>query len=78
MKYSSSYRAPDRLELLLSLLILHNLGRAISSPATGFLLGKKQSELDGWIFLSGLASLLTQYNPRVSQSVHHFSDQRVA
>ena len=60
MKYSSSSRAPDRLELLLSLLILHNLGRAISSPATGFLLGKKQSELDGWIFLSGLASLLTK------------------
>ena len=65
MKTSRHLRAPDRLELLLSLLILQNLARMTFSPSTGFLLGKKQNEVDGWVFLSGLASLLTQYNPRV-------------
>ena len=70
--FSPHLRAPDRLELLLSLLVIHNLARMVFSTSTGFLLGKKQGEVDGWMFLSGLSVLLTQYNPRVSSSTRDF------
>ena len=64
---SSPHRAPSKLDLLIFLLILHNVARTVFSTSTGFLLGKRQSEVDGWVFLSGLSILLTQYNNKVKE-----------
>ena len=63
--YSPANQSPELLDLLLTLLVIHNLSRMVTMASTGFLVGKKLSDIDGWIFLSGLVTLLHQQHPQV-------------
>ena len=60
-----SNRTPPRVEYLLTLMTLSNLSRMVFSTSTGFLVSKKLTEVDGWVFLSGLSLLMLQYSPQV-------------
>ena len=62
-------RSPQRLELLLTLMILNYLSRMVFSTSTGFLVSKKMLESDGLMILSGLSVLLHQFNPQVTADV---------
>ena len=60
-----SNRTPPKVEFLLTLMTLSNLSRMVFSTSTGFLVSKKLTEVDGWVFLSGLSLLMLQYSPQV-------------
>jgi len=66
---------PPLLPLLLSLLVLHATSRSSASPATSFLLGRRPGEVDGWVLLSGLATLLRQLHPQVGEEVSQRLEQ---
>ena len=61
------------LDLLLALVVTHNLARMVTTVSTGFLVGKRMTDVDGWIFLSGLVTLLNQQNPKVLSIEFMFS-----
>ena len=63
--YSPASQSPHLLDLLLALVVTHNLARMVMMPSTGFLVGKRISDVDGWIFLSGLVAALNQQHPQV-------------
>ena len=67
--YSPANQSPELLDLLLTLLVIYNLSRMVAMASTGFLVGKKLSDVDGWIFLSGLVTLLHQQHPQVGSLV---------
>ena len=54
---------PSSLELLLSLFVLSLAPRLVFSVHTGFLVGKKGGDLDGWTVLVGLTTLVQQHHP---------------
>ena len=64
--YSPASRPPERLSSLVSLTVLHNLSRMVSSTATGFLVSKRPAEADGWVFIAGLLILLIQFHDQVN------------
>ena len=54
---------------VLMLLIVHNLTKMITAVSTGFLVGKKLQETDGWILLTGLVTFINHQNPQVLKNL---------
>ena len=67
--YSPSSIQHPLLDFVLMLLIVHNLTKMITAVSTGFLVGKKLQETDGWILLTGLVTFINHQNPQVLKNL---------
>jgi len=64
--YSPLSSPVPQVDLLLSLLIMSLTSRMVFSINTGFLVGKKGGDVDGWIVLVGVSTILQQQHPQVT------------